>query len=152
MEEKIMNIKSRAVLTGVFAAALSLMSVAAPANAADLAVLGIGQGALVGKGAGVEVPVTFVCPADSVDTVLNLEVREDFGNGDFARAGQGVGGFTCTGESQTITVTAIATSKAGAVPLKIGKATAHAILSACPSPTSDCNTVELTTEIKIKNK
>lgn len=145
-----MNLKSRASITGVFAA-LTLMSVAAPAHAADLTILDIGNGTLVRKGIAVEVPVTFVCPADSIETGLNLEVREDYGNGDFAAAGQGVVGFTCTGETQTITVTAPATSKGGAVPLKIGKATATVLMQVC-SPTFDCPQVEITTEIKIKNK
>lgn len=62
-----MNIKSRAVITGIFAAALSLMSVAAPAHAADLTILDIGNGALVRKRIAVEVPVTFVCPAEGAD-------------------------------------------------------------------------------------
>lgn len=146
-----MNTKHHINRAAVLTASVSLMFVAAPARAVDTVLLDIGQGTIVNDGAAVDVPVTFICPTTTDNQpVLNLEISQPVGGGNTARGGQGVVGFTCTGESQTITITVTASPKRGLFFFKVGKATAHAILNTCPADGSACTTVDRTQEIKFK--
>jgi len=145
------NTKYRIALAGVFAAGLSLTSMAAPANADDFAILDIGEGSLltqvegVEKGEAVDVPVTFVCPAGDTPARLSLELSEDVGGGNTATGrSKGMPIGPCSGASQTITITV--GLRGSDIPFKVGKATAIATIST-HSPI-----VDRTQEIKIKNK
>lgn len=145
-----MSIKHHISRAAVVAASLSLMFVAAPAQAADTVVLVLGQGTLVADGTKVAVPVTFTCPTTTDNQpVLNLGLTQRIGVKS-AFGGQGVVGFVCTGEPQTIVITASVSRRSEVPYFRVGKATANAILNTCPADGSECITVELTREIKFK--
>jgi hypothetical protein len=148
MEETMMNIKSRVITAGVFAASLSLMSVAAPANAAVVAILDVGQGTLLEKGMAAEVPVTLVCDPGSVLAQADVSLHQKVSQGRVTR-GFGFTDFTCTGQSQTVTVTATV-SDAVNIPFKNGIAVADVTLIACPQDSS-CDVVTIRREIFLKN-
>lgn len=149
-ESQMINLRTRIVLTGLFAASLSFLSAAAPANAADPVILDVGTGHLLAKGAAAEVPVTFICDPDSVDTLINLEVDQKVSQGRSALGGGSVVGFVCTGGTQTITIQVGISPRLG-IPYKNGIAVARVVLQACSSE-GVCITTNDIREIFLKNK
>jgi hypothetical protein len=147
MEETMMNIKSRVLTAGVIAA--SLMSVAAPANAAVRTILDIGPGLLVAKGAVVDVPVTFICDPGSSSTSLSLHLEQKVSQQRTALGNGFESDFACTGESQTVTIT-VEAPKRGTTAFKNGTALAQVSLFTC-APDSTCNSESLSQEIALKN-
>lgn len=141
-----MNIKSRGVLTGAFIAALSLVLVAAPANAAG-SVINVGPGTLLAKGAALEVPVTFVCDVDSAYASVTVIITQKVSQGRTATGNFSTTDFTCTGESQTVTLTLNAANAA----FKNGTALADVDLFTCP-PDFNCQDLRILKEISLKNK
>lgn len=147
---QLMGIKHHISRATAVAASLSLMFVAAPAQAADTAILDIGQGTLVADGTLVQVPVTFTCPTTTDNQpVLNLGLTQRIGVKS-AFGGRGEVGFACTGEPQTIVITASVSRRSEVPYFRVGKATANAILNTCPADGSECTTVDRTQEIKFK--
>jgi hypothetical protein len=150
MEEPMINIKPRVVATGVLAASLSLVSVAAPANAAVRTILDIGPGSLVAKGAMVDLPVTFICDQGSFNTSLTVQLQQ---NASQQRTATGSGvesGFVCTGKTQTVTLTIKGPRRAPAIAFKNGTASVQVSLTTC-APDSTCGSESLSKEVMLKN-
>jgi hypothetical protein len=98
----------------------------------------------------VEVPVTFTCPTTTDNQpVLNLGLTQRIGVKS-AFGGRGEVGFVCTGEPQIIVISAGISRRSEVPYFRVGKAAANAILNTCPADGSECITVELSREIKIK--
>ena len=145
-----MSIKHHISRAAVVAASLSLMFVAAPAQAADTVVVVLWEGTHLADGTNVAVPLSFYSPPTTDNKThqnngltQRIGVKSAFG-------GQGVVGFVCTGEPQTIVITASVSRRSEVPYFRVGKATANAILNTCPADGSECITVELTREIKFK--
>jgi hypothetical protein len=148
MEEIEMNIKSRVVTTAVFAASISLMSVAVPANAAVLTALDVGQGTLLDRGMSVDVPVTLVCDPGSVFAQVSVQVNQRVSQGRITR-GFGTTDVTCTGQSQIVTVNAPVSAPVNIL-FKNGTAVAEVFLIACDLG-GTCDEVRIRPEIFLKN-
>jgi hypothetical protein len=139
-----MKTKIRATITAACTA--GLLSIATPAFAAG-AILDVGDGTLLAKGAGATIPITFVCDAGQT-YLIDLGVQQRVSQGRVAKGGTQTFG-DCTGSEQTITLTVTSDGDSN-LAFKSGSALARVFFETCGI--DFCDRFSADYEIALKNK
>lgn len=129
------------------ALAATLVTIAAPAQAAPAALVSLGPGVLVADGAAVDVPVTFVCDTDPalITAIPIVQITQRVSDGRIAGGG-GSDQLSCTKQSQTVTIRVIPNMMA----FNEGAAAASVYLQSC-SAQFQCSGMIVHTEILLAN-
>jgi hypothetical protein len=139
----------RRAAIAVLILAATLLAPASVAFGQTSPTVGVDDGTLVGEGAAVSLPVTYVCE-NALEGILSVTVTQ---RGHGGRIAQGsshppLDPATCTGNPVTIDL--LIPALVGGSAFKPGEALAHAMLSVCDATTFNCTLRDVSEVIRLR--